>query len=213
MSLLAITGTSGVGKSFLEKLLHDNHNFALIPKYTTRELRPSEIGGNQTKFMQIDDFLKYKDFFWTLYYDGNYYGWKRSDLPSNPNQHVILAITIESAMQMIEQKIDATIVLLHIEIENIQLLRKRLEHREDYHNLTPERKVEVDKMINIRIHKAINEIQNSSEYLERVKNYGGGVFSIKDDSTIHNEVVPWILDNISKPVYQHSHRVGILYLS
>jgi len=210
MKLFAIAGTSGAGKSYLEQLLHNKYGFNLLPKYTTRDLRKSELGATHTQHIPIDQFLRYKNFIWTLHHHGNYYGWKQKDIPANLDANIVIAITLKSAMHMIEDNIDVQLILLHIELNNIALLRNRLIQREQLDKLTHLEQKHILEQIEIRIKKSKEEIKESQKYINAITNYGGQVFSIKDDNTIPQEIIPWILSTIQEPQPVHSNRVQIL---
>jgi guanylate kinase len=195
MTLFVITGTSGVGKTYLEEKLNSDYNFCTPPKYTTRDLRPTELNQTRTVHIDLDEFNSYQGFFWTLDYAGNRYGWKKSDLPKESKIHSAISITIDSALEIIEKKIDAQIIFLHIAQDNLSLLRSRLEKRENFHNLNKNEQKIIELKINERLIKAEEEIIQVTKHFDKIKQYGGEVFEVKDDNTIPHEVIPWIVKN------------------
>ena len=54
---IVITGTSGVGKTYLESLLHNDFGFIQLPKYTNRPKRPGEIEGNGIFFVEKNELV------------------------------------------------------------------------------------------------------------------------------------------------------------
>lgn len=193
---IAITGTSGVGKTFLESLLSEKYGFIQIPKYTNRPKRPSEIEGKGIYFKTIEDLLMHKnEYFFMLEYMGYVYKWKKEDLDRYQNKNISIGITLESMSRIIDSKLDFIPILLYIDPSNIKFLEKRIKKQLDYINLTQDKKKEADTIISKRLDAVIIESKNINDYIDALsKTKYGKAFMIKDDSTLESEVIPYILN-------------------
>ena len=176
MRNIVITGTSGVGKSFLEEEMERQGLSFQIPKYTDRERRPGE---NPKKLVCLskEEFEKNRDsFFFTLKYGEFNYGWSKKDLRKTP---LSLAITQESLEEFMEKNPDFLPIWLKINENNLKILELRMINRGD------------DKeKIKQRLEMARKEIKNNKKYEKIIKKYQGMIFEIKNNSTIFEEVIP-----------------------
>lgn len=193
---IVITGTSGVGKTYLETLLSQKFGFIPIPKYTDRPQRPGEVEGNGIHFLssvQMAKRNKNNDFFFTLNYVGFLYGWMREDLEKYSDKNISIAITLESLSDLLKTNLDFIPILLTVDEQNFALLELRIKKQLDYNNLDAIKKKDADKIIEQRLKFAKEEIGNNKKYIEVVeKTEKGKVFKIKDDSTLANEILPYI---------------------
>ncbi len=191
---LAITGTSGVGKTFLETILHEKYNFEQLPKYTNRPQRPDEIEGKGIYFIKDGSettIATNPEYFFHLEYMGFNYGWKKKDLEKQQNRDLTIAITLESMPRLLKLNLGFIPILLYIRPENTNLLMQRLKNQLRYTDLVGQDKVTADFTISKRIKAAINET-NRNQYYIRLVNKIGMSFEIKDDQTIIDEVIPYI---------------------
>lgn len=173
---IVITGTSGVGKSFLEEELERQSLSFQIPKYTDRKRRPGE---NPQKLICLsrEEFEKNRDsFFFTLKYGEFNYGWSKKDLEKTPQT---LAITQESLEEFMQKNPNFLPIWLTINENNLGILEKRMRERGDS-----------EEKIKERLEMAKQEIKNKNKYEAIIKKYQGIIFEIKDDSTIFEEVIP-----------------------
>ena len=176
MRNIVITGTSGVGKSFLEEELERRGLSFQIPKYTDRERRPIE---NPQKLISLsrEEFEKNQDnFFFTLQYGEFNYGWSKKDLEKTP---LSLAITQESLEQFMQKNPNFLPIWLTVDENNLGILEKRMKNRGDS-----------EEKIKQRLKMARQEIKNKNKYEAVIKKYQGMIFEIKDNSTIFEEVIP-----------------------
>lgn len=190
MTNIVITGTSGVGKTFLEETLEKLNLTFQLPKYTNRPQRPNE---NPVKTVSIttDEFAsQYKNFFFTLEYNGFKYGWKHSDLKSLiPST---LAITLESLEPFLKKNQNFIPILMYISPSNLKLLKKRIKDREGWDKLTEAEKTKTLDKIYSRLSLAEQEIKKNDIYRKITKKYHGLSFEIKDNKTVFNEIIPQI---------------------
>lgn len=178
---LIITGTSGVGKSFLEEELQKTGKFYPLPKYTDRSLRPGE---DPSKIISLTNLIFQKltsqnKFFFTLSYSGHNYGWAKEDLNKFKNKFATLAVTLDSLFDFFKTDQSFLPILLDISIKDLSLLKKRLSLRGD----NPDQ-------IKARLSLARNEINNIQKYKTLVRKHHGLIFNITDNQTIFNEVIP-----------------------
>jgi len=196
MKNFIFTGTSGVGKTYLEEVLQEKYNFYPLIKYTDRDPRPGEVNTNAIQFIGKDGFnkaIKSNEFIFTLSYVGNRYGWKRKDIEAHANQHLTLAVTLESMKKIFDSLPNYVPILLYIKKDNFGLIEQRMKMRENYDSLDNESKTKVDEKIKQRLLLADQETKNIQEYIKIIEDHNGKVFTIKDDNTLFGEVIPFIL--------------------
>ena len=196
---IVITGTSGVGKTYLESLLQNDFDFIQLPKYTNRPKRPGEIEGNGIYFLKkIELINNVKNYFFSLDYTGYTYSWKTEDLNKYNNNNVTMAITLESLSRFLKKDLNFIPIVLYVDKDNLELLRERIKLQLDYSNLNTEGKLKSDYIIKDRIELAKIESGNIEKYINLInKNGKGRAFKIIDDSTIPKEVIPYILEQLS----------------
>lgn len=176
MRNIVITGTSGVGKSFLEEEMERQGLSFQIPKYTDRERRPGE---NPQKLISLsrEEFDKNRDsFFFTLEYGGFNYGWSKKDLEKAP---LTLAITQESLEEFMQKNQNFLPIWLTVDKNNLGILEKRMKNRGDS-----------EEKIKQRLEMTRQEIIDKKKYEKIIEKYQGMIFEIKNNSTIFEEVVP-----------------------
>lgn len=175
MDNLVIVGTSGVGKTFLERELDKLGLYSQIPMYTNRQ--PRKEDGNGIVCLSDEDFKKnIKYFSYCLEYCDHVYGWKKVDMEKNP---ISLDLTLEDLEDFMKKFPNFLPVLLEITLDDLPMLVKRMEKRGD----SPE-------IIRIRLNKTRDELKNMDKYRKDVRKYKGLIFQIKGDKTIFEEVIP-----------------------
>jgi guanylate kinase len=192
---IVITGTSGVGKTYLESLLHNDYGFIQLPKHTNRPQRPGEVEGRGIFFVEKSELINSNNkYFFSLDYSGYTYSWKNSDLEANILNNVTMAITLESLSGLLDTNQGFIPIILYIDKNNIDLLIERIKLQLDYYNLNDVEKDEADKIIEKRINLAKEESTKIDKYLVNITTQNKGkAFKIIDDLTIPDEVVPYIL--------------------
>lgn len=189
---IAISGTSGVGKTYLENILAEKYDFKQLPKTTDRKQRPHEKEGQGIFFKSraeiTEQIVKY---FFTLEYAGHIYAWADSDLKDNKNCTV--AITMESMKSLLDKGFGFIPILLYIDKNNLGFLEQRIKKQLNFQSLHGLAKIEAEAKITERLELAKNELLDINRYISIVENTEyGKAFQIQDDTTIFQEVLPYI---------------------
>ena len=174
---IVITGTSGLGKTYLEEQLEKLGLTYQLPKITNRPPRPNE-NSQKTICLPQDQFDQIKkDFFFSLSYNGFDYGWK-FDGNSKP---ITLAITLDSLASFLQTNPNFLPILLTISPANFNLLEQRMLSRGD----SPQK-------VSERLQLALTETKNIQKYLDIVNQHYGLIFEITSDNTIPQIIIPQI---------------------
>jgi guanylate kinase len=130
MSVLVVTGPSGVGKgTLISHLLERRPDYRLSVSATTRDPRPGEVDGRDYHFLTQQEFerrLAAGDFLEHALYAGNHYGTLKEEVERAP-ENLVLEIEVEGARQVRKALPEATQVF--IAPPSDEALRKRLEGR------------------------------------------------------------------------------------
>ena len=130
MSVLVVTGPSGVGKgTLIRKLLERCSDYGLSVSATTRPPRPGEVDGRDYHFLSQQEFerrLAAGDFLEHALYAGNHYGTLKEEVDRAPG-NLVLEIEVEGARQVRNALPEATQVF--IAPPSDEALRERLEGR------------------------------------------------------------------------------------
>ena len=130
MSVLVVTGPSGVGKgTLISHLLERRPDYRLSVSATTREPRPGEVEGRDYHFLTQQEFerrLAAGDFLEHALYAGNHYGTLKEEVERAPG-NLVLEIEVEGARQVRKALPEATQVF--IAPPSDEALRERLEGR------------------------------------------------------------------------------------
>jgi guanylate kinase len=131
LSVLVVTGPSGVGKGTLIKhLLERRPDYRLSVSATTRPPRPGEADGRDYHFLTQQEFerrLAAGDFLEHALYAGNHYGTLKEEVERGPG-NLVLEIEVEGARQVRKALPEATQVF--IAPPSDETLRKRLVGRQ-----------------------------------------------------------------------------------
>jgi guanylate kinase len=130
VSVLVVTGPSGVGKgTLIRKLLERRPGYRLSVSATTRPPRPGEVDGRDYHFLSEQEFerrLAAGDFLEHALYAGNHYGTLKEEVDRTPG-NLVLEIEVEGARQVRKALPEATQVF--IAPPSDEALRQRLEGR------------------------------------------------------------------------------------
>src|SRR3954462_3094802 len=131
MSVLVVTGPSGVGKGTVIKHLLDRRpDYRLSVSATTRPPRPGEVDGRDYHFLTEQEFerrLAAGDFLEHALYAGNHYGTLKEEV-ERAGGNLVLEIEVEGARQVRKALPEATQVF--IAPPSDEALRQRLVKRD-----------------------------------------------------------------------------------
>lgn len=131
MSVLVVTGPSGVGKgTLIRKLLEERPDYRLSVSATTRTPRPGEQPGRDYHFLTEQEFerrLAAGDFLEHALYAGNHYGTLKEEV-ERAGGNLVLEIEVEGARQVRQALPEATQVF--IAPPSDEALRERLTRRD-----------------------------------------------------------------------------------
>ena len=161
MSVLVVTGPSGVGKGTLIKhLLERRPDYRLSVSATTRAPRPGEVDGRDYHFLSEQEFerrLAAGEFVEHAEYAGNRYGTLKSEL-SRPARGIVLEIDVQGARQVREALPEAK--LIFIEPPSFEDLERRLARRAS----------DQPEQIERRLAAARDELAAADEFDHRIVN-------------------------------------------
>src|SRR3989339_175374 len=196
MHIFVITGPAGVGKSHLINELSKNGLYPL-EVYTDRTRRPSEERVTDRVYISVDEFNKsLNDFLYWFEFQGNRYGYKKDDIEKQRKlgRSICFNITPTHLKFLLERLPEAVTIYLNTPVEDFDLLFRRMVERDispgDFEK-DREKKV---KKIESRLKSALSEAIDYGE-IEKVfsLNPMSRSFVVKDDRTLYEEVLPYIL--------------------
>jgi len=130
VSVLVVTGPSGVGKgTLIRRLLARRPDYRLSVSATTRSPREGEVDGRDYHFLSEQEFerrLAAGDFLEHALYAGNHYGTLKAEV-DRTSGNLVLEIEVEGARQVRQALPEATQVF--IAPPSDETLRQRLEGR------------------------------------------------------------------------------------
>ncbi|MGH7241311.1 MAG: hypothetical protein ACREGB_03380 [Candidatus Saccharimonadales bacterium] len=185
--LFAIAGPSGVGKTFLiRELLAQHSNLFISPRLATT--RPPRRGSNDvdrhfvTK-QQFDSMHTSGEFMYAGEFQSHWYGFPKAIAEPQP-QHVVVNIWPKSIPQF-AQLPGVKIIGLSVDPDNFEMLRTRMLARGD-----------TDEIVENRMAQIVMDLADLTRYYELVTDHGK-MFEVIDDSTVPEEVIPWILETVA----------------
>ena len=188
--ILIFVGPSAIGKSFAASTLIDMFpaQFARVKVYTTRQKRQSESSTSDRVFVSAEEFEQmagHGDFRVNEHFAGNQYGIRKDDLEP-VDQHLIVDAPPRWLTQFLPNQ-NVVIVGLQAPLDFWPLLDGRMKARGDSPNARTIRRSHIE-----------TDIQDL-ERLSTLLNKYGKAFQIKDDRTIHDTVIPWIILKLGLP--------------
>lgn len=162
--LFVISGSSGVGKGTLLKMLLEKHpELKLSISFTTRAPRTGEVDGVNYFFTNKKDFkqaVENKEFLEWAEFNGNFYGTKQKWVEKvlEEGNHLILEIETRGALQIKQKMPDA--VLIFILPPSLSELEHRLRGRN----------TEDEQSIQNRLNEAYREIECAQNYDFKIVN-------------------------------------------
>ena len=164
--LIVFSAPSGSGKTTLvQYLLNEKLNLAFSISATSRQPRENEKNGKDYFFLSNEDFIiKINDGKFLEYeevYDGTFYGTLKDEVEKNwqNGKHVIFDIDVVGGINIKKLFPERTLAIF-VKPPSINVLKERLNNRGGD---SPEE-------INKRVHKAVKEMEYSSEFDEIILN-------------------------------------------
>ena len=164
--LIVFSAPSGSGKTTLvQYLLKEKLNLAFSISATSRKPRENEINGKDYFFLSNEDFIgKINDGKFLEYeevYDGTFYWTLIDEVEKNwqNGKHVIFDIDVVGGINIKKLFPERTLAIF-VKPPSIKVLKERLNNRGG----------DGPKEINKRIHKAIKEMEYSSQFDEIILN-------------------------------------------
>lgn len=159
--LIVFSAPSGSGKTTIVRhLLNDTDlPLAFSISATTRKPRPGEVDGKDYYFLSVEAFKERiaKDAFveWEEVYEGVLYGTLKTEIERIWNAHraVIFDIDVEGGIS-IKQFFKEKALTVFVQPPSIEDLRNRLESRN----------TESQEQLEVRVNKASQELQKSTEF-------------------------------------------------
>lgn len=180
--LIVITGPSGVGKSHLAHLLDQLHpgHFGLVKLFSTRQPRSNEQFVDRI-FITPQEFAakqENSEFVFDGSFAGNQYGYAAAAL--NPGAKHLIVNAWPAFIPKFSVLPNVILLGLTIEPESLPMLKRRMVGRGDS-------LAEVTDRLPF-IQRDIRDLN----HLKAVIQQQGDVFTIKDDQTIPESVIPWL---------------------
>lgn len=184
--LFVVAGPSGVGKSYLIRTLLDNYPelFASPPLITTRPPRPGqEVDRISVTAEQFAVQRSASEFVIADQFNSHWYGFPAA-VAQPQAQHVIINAW-PALLPQFASLPEVTLIGLSVEPGKFDLLRDRMRQRGDSDAVVASR------LQQVAIDTA--ELQSQRSLVEQ----HGKLFSIEDDSTIPEQVIPWVLQLVT----------------
>ncbi len=192
---LIISGIPGVGKSYLESQLSEYPEFYRIPKYTDRMARPTESKSTTVSISkdEYDSKLRAGEFLHTVKFMNHSYGWLKKDAEKHSDKILMLSLTPSALEAALESLPGFIPVFLAASTHEFDLLRARMRQREDWQAMTESERKMLDVKISAYLELSRDDISSRFGYEMLTESYSGKTFDMVSDSTVHEEVIPWIL--------------------
>lgn len=185
MRLFVITGPSGIGKSHLQNELINN-GLHIVKRYSTRAKRQDDISTDMIH-LTVDEYKEMElrgDFLVSEQFGGNWYGFSKNEIYSENNAKAKAVIVWPEIVNQFMVYSDAVPIYLDIDENNEELLIKRMRVRGDSEEV---------------INKRMDLAQIARQTINREKDMyeqKGKIFVIKNDRTLYDKVLPWMLENV-----------------
>lgn len=183
--LIVVTGPSGIGKSFLaNKLITDYPSlFTEAKVYTTRPPRSTEQQASDRIFLSGAEFSKMQAagvFLVHAEFDNYQYGWAKDSLVDTSGKITITNVWPALATSFANNP-QTILVALTGESTLLELLTQRMKNR-------GADEAQISQRIPL-IRRDIHDIDRLTDNISSK----GRVFTVQDDSTMNEIIIPWIL--------------------
>ncbi|MBN1162928.1 hypothetical protein JXA34_04265 [Patescibacteria group bacterium] len=197
MKIFIVSGPSGVGKSHLINELSQKGLYPL-EVYTDRKRRPFEGEITDRVYLTHKEFTdSLADFLYWFEFQGNRYGYKTSDIETNrkKSKSVVFNIPLTFLQDVLDKLPEAVVIHLDVDTDNFNMLYARMVARDLSGDETEDDKNQKLSKIKKRLDFAKKEIEEISDLGFITKHDPlSKVFVVKDNSTLYDEVIPYILD-------------------
>jgi guanylate kinase len=188
--VIVVTGPSAVGKTYLADLLVSTYAEHIISAkvVTTREPRQGETGTDRI-FVSKEAFtnmLQHGEFIVEGEFGGNQYGYTAEALEVVQHKKSIIINTWPAMIPAFEKIKNVLLVGLTVDTGHLPLLEERLLGRSESSDILEKRK---------QLIRA--DVQTMLQYRDNIASCGR-TFYIHDDTSIHTDVLPFILDYIQR---------------
>lgn len=185
--LIAIAGPSGVGKTFLiRELLAQHPDLFISPRLaTTRSPRKgsNDVDRHFVSREQFDTMHAAGEFMFAGEFQSHWYGFPKAIATPQP-QHVVVNIWPKSIPQF-AQLPEVKIIGLSVDPDNFGMLRTRMLARGD-----------TSEIVENRMAQIVMDLTDLTRYYELVTGHGK-MFEVIDDTTVPEQVIPYILDLVT----------------
>jgi guanylate kinase len=194
-----MSGPSGTGKtSILRKLLQDTESLDFSVSYTTREIRPGEIEGEDYFFVSEKDFkslIERGEFLEWATVHGNFYGTSRTFVENtiSKGRDILLDVDVQGAISIMKKLEDAVYVFVappsYEELER-RLTSRGTENSSSLKTRLENARWELEQMklfqyliINNDVCKSVNQfkaiIEASKLWIDRIVRENGDKFLLR----------------------------------
>ncbi len=197
--VFVMSGPSGTGKtSILRKLLQDTESLDFSVSYTTREIRPGEIEGEDYFFVSEKDFkslIERGEFLEWATVHGNFYGTSRTFVENtiSKGRDILLDVDVQGAISIMKKLEDAVYVFVappsYEELER-RLTSRGTENSSSLKTRLENARWELEQMklfqyliINNDVCKSVNQfkaiIEASKLWIDRIVRENGDKFLLR----------------------------------
>ncbi len=181
-----ITGPSGIGKTYLTEQLVNQYpsHFEPLRLYTTRPARDNEYFTDRIHVTKSEFTMRFQngDFFVADQFHGNWYGYSKRALRNN--HKIVVGNTWPALIPKFIHIPGLYLIGMTLNNNGVEILKKRMIDRGDSHKTVHER----TKLIS----KDVQDLESVRPLIEKF----GKIFKILDNSTIHEDVIPWIKSSL-----------------
>lgn len=183
---LAISGQSGIGKTYLAKYLQNNYPFELVVSTTTRPIRvhDGEIDGVDYNFVDLSTYQTLEDqgdLFMSNNFYGHWYGFQRSAIENIRSKGLMpVAVVYTPLIEQFKREYSTLAVFLMTFQENQRLIEVRLRSRGETENTIRKR--------------MLGALQEEMLYCDHVSGYFDLCYMIKGNDI--KPIAEGILDNL-----------------
>jgi len=180
--LLVVAGPSGIGKTYLAQQLLNRYGNQVeqAQLFTTRQPRPNEVLPDRI-FISEEEFLKRQqagDFIISDVFHNNHYGYTQASI--TPVSGHLIVNAWPALLPQFTHLPNVYFVGLTLDSKKLNLLKKRMLARGDS-----------EEKANQRLPIIKKDLADLKK-LEKLVTGNGKLFTVEDDKTLPDQVIPWI---------------------